>query len=96
MVNSPVDSSIRSRHTGHVGSSMRAGVGGAIGFVFRDVEGIEDDCPFAVKVVVLSIFAFDGVKGSFVMSGKELACPVFSSARNSMDLTNTTWQFSGY
>lgn len=33
MVKSPVVSSIRSRQTGHVGSSVSAGVGGGAGFV---------------------------------------------------------------
>ena len=80
---------MRSKHTGQVGSSMRAGVGGAVGLVFRDVDGSEGG-PLGVKVVGLSIFAFEGVKGSFVMSGKEVACPAFSSARNLIDLTNTT------
>ena len=38
MVSNPVDSSIRSKQTGHVGSSTKAGVGGAKGFVLKDVD----------------------------------------------------------
>lgn len=34
----PVDSSMRSRQTGQVGSSIRAGVGGAGGLEDRDEE----------------------------------------------------------
>jgi hypothetical protein len=33
----PVDSSIRSKQTGHVGSSTKAGVGGASGLAVREV-----------------------------------------------------------
>jgi len=41
MVSRPVVSSIRSRHTGHVGSSMSAGVGGGTGFVDSEDGGRE-------------------------------------------------------
>jgi len=71
---------------------MSAGVGGATGFVLRDVECPVDDCPF---VVTASDFAFEGVNGSFDMSGKEDPRLSDSSSRNSIDLTKTTWQFSG-
>ena len=43
IVSSPVVSSIRSRHTGQVGSSINAGVGGAKGLVVNVAEGIELD-----------------------------------------------------
>lgn len=69
MVRRPVDSSMRSKHTGQVGSSIREGVGGALGFVLRDAEG-RDAC--VVMLMELGFSGFlDGVKGSFVMSGKE-------------------------
>lgn len=92
MVSSPVDSSILSRHTGQVGSSMSAGVGGATGFVFNDVEATVDNWPFGMTG---SDFALEGVNGSFDMSGKEDPRLPDSSSRNSIDLTKTTWQFSG-
>lgn len=38
-------SSMRSRQTGHVGSSTRAGVGGAKGLVDSVADGMELDCP---------------------------------------------------
>ena len=68
MVSSPVDSSIRSKHTGQVGSSMSAGVGGAMGFVFNEVEGIAVDCTL---VVIVSDFALEGVNGSLDISGND-------------------------
>lgn len=43
IVSKPVVSSIRSRHTGHVGNSISAGVGGASGLVERVAEGMELD-----------------------------------------------------
>ena len=81
---------MRSRQTGQVGSSIRAGVGGAIGFVFKDVDWVGMDCPFVVGRAVASVFVAEGVKGSFVISGKEASFPGVSSARNSIDLTKTT------
>ena len=39
-------------------------------------------------------FVCEGVKGSFVMSGKETSRLVASAFRNSTDFINTTWQFS--
>jgi hypothetical protein len=41
MMSRPVDSSMRSRQTGQVGSSTKAGVGGARGFAVKDAA-IED------------------------------------------------------
>ena len=90
MVKSPaVDSSMRSKHTGQVGSSMSAGVGGAIGFVKRLFE---EGRPLLFGDV---FFAPSGEKGSLAMSGKVLTSSEFPRALNSMDLTKTTWQFSG-
>lgn len=43
IVSRPVVSSMRSRHTGQVGSSINAGVGGAKGLVVNVAEGIELD-----------------------------------------------------
>ena len=62
-------SSMRSRHTGHVGSSTREGVGGANGFVVRDERegpstGETLDGGGAVGVLVEA-----GVKGSLIRSG---------------------------
>ncbi len=61
---------MRSRQTGQVGSSISAGVGGALGLVLRDAEGSGGAC--VVVPVKLEFSGFlEGVKGSFVMSGKE-------------------------
>lgn len=39
----------------------------------------------------------EGVKGSFVISGKDEACPEDTvGRRKAIDLTKITWQFSGY
>lgn len=66
-----MDSSIRSRHTGQVGSSIRAGVRGAGGFEERELE----DTGVAWRAEVVEERGRDlfieGVKGSFVISGKE-------------------------
>lgn len=86
---------MRSRHTGHVGSSISAGVGGALGLVLRAVESIDGVCVAVSVFVDISTLATEGVKGSLVMSGKEACWPTASDVRNSMDLTKTTWQFSG-
>lgn len=54
-------------------------------------------CEFeGVEGVDVRVFLTDGVKGSLVMSGNEASFPGCSCARNSIDLTKTTWQFSGY
>lgn len=71
MVRSPVDSSMRSRQTGHVGSSTSDGVGGAIGFVLREAEdklvaefvAAAEDCG--------SVMVTLGVNGSLLISGKD-------------------------
>ena len=60
-----VDSSIRSWHTGHVGNSTRAGVGGANGFVVVRVVADEDD-----SIAEESTLAGVGLNGSLVMFGK--------------------------
>ena len=86
----PVDSSIRSRHTGHVGSSTRAGVGGAIGFVLNELDGMVDGWLFVLVAPGISVLDADGVKGSLVISGKDGSWPAVSRARNSIDLTKTT------
>lgn len=52
MVRRPVDSSIRSRQTGQVGSSMSAGVGGARGF---EVVGREEVGWFGVKGSLVTV-----------------------------------------
>ena len=46
-------------------------MGGAFGFVLRDVEGIGGACDDVLVVVERSTFITEGVKGSLVMSGKE-------------------------
>lgn len=68
----PVDSSIRSRQTGQVGISIREGVGGAIGFEERDVEGDNaETCRGAFEEAEPVDLLTVGVKGSFVMSGND-------------------------
>lgn len=61
-------SSIRSKQTGQVGISTRAGVGGASGFVDKD-EARAVDSPFEGPVdrCELVCEAFVGVKGSLIM-----------------------------
>ena len=82
---------MRSKQTGQVGSSIREGVGGAIGLVEREVEG----CKVLVVDGMGEFLLIDGVKGSFVMSGNDASWPGRSCVLNSIDLTKTTWQFSG-
>lgn len=64
---------MRSRQTGQVGSSMREGVGGALGLLDRvvDDEDMLVACNEVDKEVGWEALITDGVKGSFVMSGKE-------------------------
>ena len=90
MVSRPVDSSIRSRQTGQVGSSIRAGVGGAWGFEERELEDI--GVAWIVDVVkdVGRDLLTEGVKGSLVMSGNDGSRPCISCVWNSTDLTKTT------
>lgn len=57
---------MRSRQTGHVGSSIKAGVGGGIGFVERVAVAVEGEMAEEGMSLVER-----GVKGSFRMSGKE-------------------------
>ena len=99
MVSSPVDSSMRSRQTGHVGSSIRAGVGGGAGLVrVREVDIVEEEGFVAGAGWVTEVpgegeelRAIEGVKGSFVISGKEEASPDgLGGSRNEIDLTKTT------
>ena len=88
---------MRSRHTGHVGSSISAGVGGAKGLVVR-VDGTVGDCEVDVTVpdadVAVSLFDLAGVKGSFVISGNDEVSESLLGVWNSTDLMKTTWQFS--
>jgi len=67
---------MRSRHTGHVGSSISEGVGGAKGFVVRD-DASEDDCAAdevpADPGTEIFVFEVEGVNGSFVISGNDEA-----------------------
>ena len=59
----------------------------------RDVDGNGAAC--GVTFVELEFSSFlEGVKGSLVMSGKDESWPAISDTLNSIDLTNTTWQFS--
>ena len=101
-----MDSSMRSRQTGQVGSSIREGVGGGAGFVGGRVAAVVDeegvDFEGADGVVAGApgggeeVRAMEGVKGSLVMSGKEEVCPhSLGGRRKEMDLTKTIWQFSG-
>lgn len=86
-------SSIRSKQTGHVGSSINDGVGGARGFVESGAAarvlgwGDVEDTPGRCTEVV----------------GKEACCPgdfepcsSGSTPWISTDLTKTTWHVSGY
>jgi hypothetical protein len=74
MVSRPVVSSMRSRQTGQVGSSTRAGVGGACGLAVSD-DGIEGASMGDETVVaggrgaVACCWVEVGAKGSFVRSG---------------------------
>ena len=63
----PVVSSMRSKHTGQVGSSTSAGVGGAIGLTVND--GAAGDS--ADTAVTLAVFGCaEGRNGSSDMLGK--------------------------
>lgn len=89
-----MDSSIRSKQTGQVGSSTNAGVGGAIGFELRGADGSEG-CSTVLVPFDVSIRGGEGVNGSLVMSGKEGSSLSAWGIRSSIDLMKTTWQFSG-
>jgi hypothetical protein len=82
MISRPVVSSIRSRQTGQVGSSTSAGVGGARGFVVRDV-GIADSVD--AGLTALDEGCEDGMKGSLVMFGKLDGCSDSFAVWNVMD-----------
>ena len=71
MVRRPVDSSMRSRQTGHVGSSINAGVGGACGLEERELDEIGAACGIEGVEDTGCDMLTEGVNGSFVMSGKE-------------------------
>ncbi len=71
MVNNPVDSSIRSRQTGQVGSSIKAGVGGACGLDERELEVIGFDWRLEDVGTGGPALAIEGVNGSLDMSGNE-------------------------
>lgn len=66
-----------------------------MGFVLRDVEDNAEACNVVLVELEISALAAEGVKGSFVISGNDDSSPSISTFRNSMDLTKTTWQFSG-
>ena len=59
---------MRSRQTGQVGSSIKAGVGGGLGFVERAAVAVAVEDEMAEEGIMLVEM---GVKGSFRMSGKE-------------------------
>ena len=62
-----------------------------MGLVFKDVDAVVvHDCPFVVGRFIGLVLLLDGVKGSLVMSGKEVSSPALSRTRNSIDLTKTT------
>lgn len=61
---------MRSRQTGQVGSSIKAGVGGGMGFVERFAAAVAGEDDMADEGTSLEE---RGVKGSFRMSGKELS-----------------------
>lgn len=89
-------SSMRSRHTGHVGSSTREEVGGGSGFVLSDAsepESTAEDAPAGRGAE--GVGRAEGVKGSLFILGKLEGSLSASEVWNSIDLTKTTWQFSG-
>jgi hypothetical protein len=71
IANNPVVSSIRSRHTGHVGSSTRFGVGGGNGL---DVSPAARDGVSTGELVAgrgaVGLGPKAGVNGSLVLAGK--------------------------
>ena len=92
MVAKPFVSSIRSRHTGQVGNSTKEGVGGGAGF---DVRAGPDRPEVSRAGAWEVLWVHVGVNGSFVVTGKLDGSLFASSVLNCIDLTNTTWQFSG-
>ena len=93
-----MDSSMRSRQTGQVGSSISDGVGGGAGLVRAREAGIveEEGLGLGVGWVVEvpkggELWAIEGVNGSLVMSGNDDAAPDWlEGRRKEMDLTKTT------
>lgn len=83
MVNNPVVSSIRSRQTGQVGSSISEGVGGARGLLER--EAVDRELVWPVRFAVV-----DCVR---LRSPESVASAV--TACISTVFTKTTWQVSG-
>lgn len=84
---------MRSRHTGHVGSSTSEGVGGAKGLVVRGDASAEDFVVDEVPVETgtdTSVFEVEGVKGSFVISGNDVVPEAWPGVWNSTDLMKTT------
>lgn len=71
MVRRPVDSSMRSRQTGHVGSSTSDGVGGAIGLALREADDKAAEEFVAAVEDCGSVVVTLGVNGSLLMSGKD-------------------------
>jgi hypothetical protein len=85
---------MRSRQTGQVGSSTRAGVGGACGFAVSDVliEGPStgDETSVAGGRGAVGSLVGAGAKGSFVRSGYEVGSRFESPFWKLIDLTKTT------
>lgn len=90
----PVVSSILSKQTGHVGSSTRAGVGGACGFAVSDDANEGPSTGEETFVVggrgAVGCFVAAGAKGSFVRSGYEVGSRFESPFWKLIDLTKTT------
>lgn len=79
---------MRSRQTGHVGNSIREGVGGARGFVDNVAEGIELDW-FGEEI--LARWGLDAEWGALISPDEVPG----STAWISTVFTKTTWQVSG-
>jgi hypothetical protein len=82
-----------------VGSSTSAGVGGAWGFAVRD-EANEGASTGEDTLVdgrgAIGCFVGAGANGSLVRSGYEVGSRLESPFWKLIDLTKTTWQYSGY
>ena len=90
IVSSPVVSSIRSKQTGHVGSSSKEGVGGGAGFVEIAVAGVKD--PPAEGIITGENGSLSKFPGKF----SDRCDFKLVEDINWIDLMNTTWQFSGF
>lgn len=93
-------SSMRSRQTGHVGSSTKAGVGGASGLVVNELASellsTEGEAFDPRSIAAFCSCEAAGVNGSFVRSGYEEGSRVEESLSwKLIDLMKTTWQYSG-